>query len=633
VRGATDRKPTMGANLYYFFDYQLGWMYWRYFMWNFVGRQNEIHSPTPGDIFHGNWESGIRFIDEIRLGDQSSAPETLAGNKGKNHYFFLPLLLGLLGLFFQFDRDKRGCWLTFLMFFMTGIAIVLYLNQPPYQVRERDYAYAGSFYFFCVWIGMAVAALYSWIDEATKSRRSLAVAAGLTAACLCVPVLMAAQNWDDHDRSGRRTAVEMARNYLESVGPNGILITHGDNDTFPVWYAQEVENVRTDVRICNTSLLGTDWHIDQMKWACNESAPLALSVGPEQYLYGTNEYVPVVDSRGQEMSIADVMTLFRHPEVKVPMSSGRKMDYIASRKIVVPVIKENVIASGILDARFADMIPDKIVLEIPKGKDYLTKPEIFMLDLLSNYKWDRPLHMLNMGGDLNIGIKDYLVYEGYSYKFVPIRNKITTTDVGFIDTEEFYRKMTEVYSWDALAADGWFIDYQNIYTNLGVMAPRVIFLNAAKAFMKQGQNDRAVEMLDKGREVMRRFPIESIPLGMSTNDYIVIGMVEAYYQLGEVSKARELGALMAADLLESTRFYLEFFEFGKNEFDLCGSYVYFLADVFKDFGDKDLADKLTGAFSKLIDWASGEYDEPEEAGAETGEAGDAGAKAATDTMS
>ena len=613
IPGAEHRKPTMGANLRYFFDYQLGWMYWRYFMWNFVGRQNEIHSPTPGNIFHGNWESGVRFIDEIRLGDQSSAPATLAGNKGKNHYYFLPLLLGLLGLFFQFDRDKRGCWLTFLMFFMTGIAIVLYLNQPPYQVRERDYAYAGSFYFFCVWIGMAVAALYSWIGEAAKGRGSLALAAGLSAVCLCVPVLMAAQNWDDHDRSGRRTAVEMARNYLESVGPNGILITHGDNDTFPVWYAQEVENVRTDVRICNTSLLGTDWHIDQMKWACNESAPLALGVGPEQYLYGTNEYVPVVDSRGQEMDIADVMKLFKHPDVKVPMSSGRKMDYIASRKMVVPVIKENVIASGILDARFADMIPDHIVLEIPKGKDYLTKPEIFMLDFLSNYKWDRPLHMLNMGGDINIGIKDYLVYEGYSYKFVPIRNKITTTDIGFVDAEELYRKMTQVYRWDALSADGWFIDYQNIYTNLGVMAPRVIFLNAAKAFMKLGQNDRAVEMLDKGREVMHRFPLEGIPLGMSTNDYIVIGMVEAYYDLGEVNKARELGALMAADLLESTRFYLEFFEFGKNEFDMCGSYVYFLADVFKDAGDTDLADKLTGAFSKLIDWASGEFDEPEAA--------------------
>ena len=627
VAGSNDRKPTMGANLYYFFDYQLGWMYWRYFMWNFVGRQNEIHSPTPGNIFHGNWESGVKFIDEFRLGDQSAAPSTLADNKGKNHYYFLPLLLGLLGLFFQFDRDKRGCWLTFLMFFMTGIAIVIYLNQPPYQVRERDYAYAGSFYFFSVWIGMAVAALFSWLQSALKSRYAVASAAAITACCLCVPALMASENWDDHDRSGRRTAVEMARNYLESVGPNGILITHGDNDTFPVWYAQEVEEVRTDVRICNTSLLGTDWHIDQMKWACNESAPLALSVGPEQYLYGTNEYVPIVDSREQDMPISDVMKLFRHPDVKVPMSSGRKMDYIASRRLVIPVNKQNVISSGIMDARFADMIPDSIVLQIPKGKDYLTKPELFMLDLLSCYQWDRPLHMLNMGGDINIGIKDYLVYEGYSYKFVPIKNKITTTDIGWVDTEELYRKMTQVYCWDAISADGWFIDNQNIYTNLGVMAPRSIFLNCAKAFMKEGQNERAVEMLDRSQEVMRRFPLESIPLNMSTNDYIVIGMVETYYKLGETDKARELGARMAADLLESARFYLEFFEFGKNEFDLCGSYIYYLADVLKEGGDKDMADKFTGAFSKLIDWASGAGSEEPEPATGTGSEGAAAADA------
>ncbi len=606
IAGATDRKPTMGANLAYFFDYQLGWMYWRYFMWNFVGRQNEIHSPTPGNIFHGNWESGVKFIDEFRLGDQSEAPSTLADNKGKNHYYFLPLLLGLLGLFFQFDRDKRGCWLTFLMFFMTGIAIVIYLNQPPYQVRERDYAYAGSFYFFCVWIGMAVAALYSWAGGILKSRYGAASAALLTAACLCVPALMASENWDDHDRSGRATAVEMARNYLNSVGPNGILITHGDNDTFPVWYAQEVENVRTDVRICNTSLLGTDWHIDQMKWACNESAPLPLSIGPEQYLYGTNEYVPIVDNREQEVDIADVITLFKHPDVKVPMSSGRKMDYIVSRKIRIPVNKENVIASGILDAKYADIIPESIVLQIPKSKEYLTKPEIFMLDLLAGYQWDRPIHMLNMGGDLNIGIKDYLVYEGYSYKFVPIKNKITTTDIGFVDTDELYRKMTQVYSWDALAADGWFVDYQNIYTNLGVMAPRMIFLNAAKAFMKEGRNDWAGEMLDRCEKAMNRFPIESIPLGMSTNDYIVIGIIDTYYQLGRTDKARELGAQMGADLLETARFYLEYYDFGKSEFDMCGSYIYYLADVLKDGGDGDMADKLTGSFSKLIDWASGE---------------------------
>ena len=606
VRGATDRKPTMGANLYYFFDYQLGWMYWRYFMWNFVGRQNEIHAPVPGDIFHGNWESGIGFIDEIRLGDQSDAPETLTHNAGKNHYFFLPLLLGLIGLFFQFDKDKRGFWLTFLMFFMTGIAIVLYLNQPPYQVRERDYAYAGSFYFFSVWIGIAVAAIYSWIEDAVKGRGAVPVAAAVTVACLCVPVLMASQNWDDHDRSGRATAVEMARNYLNSVGPNGILVTHGDNDTFPLWYAQEVENVRTDVRICNTSLLGTDWHIDQMKWASNESAPLALSVGPEQYLYGTNEYIPIVDTRDQAMNIADVMTLFRHPDVKVPMSSGRKVDYIASRRIVVPVNKANVIASGILSGKYADRIPESIEIQIPKGKDYLTKPELFMLDLLSNYQWDRPINLLSMGGDINMGIKDYLVYEGYSYKFVPVRNKITTTDPGFVDTEELYRMLTEVYSWDALSADDWFIDYQNFYTHLGVMAPRSIFLNAAKAFMKEGKKEWALEMLDKSQYIMRRFPIESIPLNLSSNDYLIVAAVETYYRLGEKEKARELGTRMAADLLTSARFYLEFFEFGKSEFDLCANYIYYLADVMEDAGDKETADKITEGLSKLVDWASGE---------------------------
>jgi hypothetical protein len=470
-------------------------------------------------------------------------------------------------------------------------------------VRERDYAYAGSFYFFSVWIGIAVAALYKWINDALKGKGGVPLATAITVLCLLVPVQMASQNWDDHDRSGRATAVEMARNYLNSVGPNGILITHGDNDTFPIWYAQEVENIRTDVRLCNTSLLGTDWHIDQMKWACNESAPLPLSVGPEQYLYGNNEYIPIVDSREQAMSISDVMKLFRHPDVKVPMSSGRKVDYIASRRIVVPVDKSNVIASGILDAKYADIIPESIELQIPAGKEYLSKPELFMLDLLSNYKWDRPINMLNMGGDLNIGIKDYLVYEGYSYKFVPIKNKVSTTDIGFVDTEELYRKMTQVYTWDALSADKWFIDYQNIYTHLGVMAPRSIFLSCAKAFLKEGKNDWAMEMLDRSQEVMRRFPLESVPLGMSTNDYIIVGMVETYYKLGAKDKARELGAQMAADLLESVRFYLEFYEFGKDEFDMCGNYIYFLADAMRSGGDSEIADKVLDGFTKLIDWA------------------------------
>ena len=378
VKGAEHKKPTFFQNLAFFFDFQMNWMYWRYFMWNFAGRQNDIHSPSPGDHFAGNWECGIPFID-YRLGDQSDAPDYLKNNKGKNHYYMLPLLLGIIGIFFQFARDKRGSWLNFLMFFMTGIAIVIYLNQPPYQVRERDYAYAGSFYFFSVWIGLAVAAVYSWVCRKSGGEKedvkSPAIASVITALFLGVPALMASENWDDHDRSNRYTAVEMARNYLNSVGPNGILVTHGDNDTFPLWYAQEVENVRPDVRIANTSLLGTDWHIDQMKYAVNESAPLDLTVGPRQYLYGTNEFVYIYDTRDTALYLSDVMDVFKHPKAKLPLQSGRMVDYIMSRKLIVPVNKENVLKYGILDEKYADMIPDEIVLNIPKNKDYLTKPD------------------------------------------------------------------------------------------------------------------------------------------------------------------------------------------------------------------------------------------------------------------
>jgi len=599
VKGASAKKPTTASNLAYFFDYQLNWMYWRYFMWNFVGRQNEIHSPSPGSVFHGNWESGIRFIDEMRLGDQSDAPAVLAENKGKNHYFFLPLLLGLLGLFFQYGRDRRGCWLTFLMFFMTGIAIVIYLNQPPYQVRERDYAYAGSFYFFSVWIGLGVAAIAGWLEKALKGEKT-AVSAATAAVCLFVPVLMAAQNWDDHDRSNRRTAVELARNYLNSVGENGILVTHGDNDTFPLWYAQEVEDVRTDVRICNTSLLGTDWHIDQMKYACNHSAPLGISVGQDQYLYGTNEWVPIVDNKNEVMSISDVMTLFRHPKVKVQMSSGRKVDYLASRKISIPVNKENVVKSGIVNAKYLSQVPDEIILTIPSDKEYISKPELFMLDFLSNYDWSRPLHMLNMGGDLNIGIKEYFECVGYSYKFIPIKNSTSSTEYGFVDTEDLYHKMTQVYKWDAVARPDYFIDYQNNYTNLGVMPVRGTLLASAKAFIKAGEYRRASEMLDKAVDVMKNYPLETIPIGFSANDYIVIEIISNYYILGQTEKARELAGKLSDELLKTAAFYVRHYDFAKSDFDMCANFIYYLSDIQKKVGDIKQSDELKSNFSQVL---------------------------------
>ncbi len=607
VPGSEHKKPTFFQNLSFFFDYQMNWMYWRYFMWNFAGRQNDIHSPSPGDIFIGNWECGIPAIDNFRLGDQSDAPDYLKNNKGKNHYYMLPLLLGLIGLFFQFDRDKRGCWLTFLMFFMTGIAIVIYLNQPPYQVRERDYAYAGSFYAFSIWIGLAVAAVFTWI-ESYRSRKGASNESGAVIAAtvvsvlfLGVPALMASENWDDHNRSNRYTAVEMAENYLNSVGKNGILVTHGDNDTFPLWYAQEIEGVRTDVRIVNTSLLGTDWHIDQMKYAVNESAPLDLSVGQRQYLYGTNEIVYLYDTRDTVFMLSDVMRIFRHPEAKLDLVGGRKVDYIMSRKFAIPVNKENVIKYGILDEKYADIIPEYIVLTIPKDKNYLTKPELFMLDFLSNYKWDRPLHLLSMGGDINVGLKDYLMYEGFSYKFVPIKNKTRSTDIGFADAEDLYYKMKNVYKWDALKRDDYFADYQNFYTFCGVLSQRQIFVNVAKEMLKAGDMKRAVEILDMCQE---NVPEETYPLDMTylgfSNEYMVIEMIESYYKAGAPEKARELAGKFAGQILPSAAFFLNHYDFARQNFEHCYNYIGILADVVEHYGDEQLAEDIRSSYNDII---------------------------------
>ena len=602
VAGAKHKKPTFFQNLAFFFDYQMNWMYWRYFMWNFAGRQNDIHSPSPGDIFTGNWESGIPFIDQWRLGDQSGAPAYLKENKAKNHYYMLPLILGILGIFFQFARDKRGSWLTFLMFFMTGIAIVIYLNQPPYQVRERDYAYAGSFYSFSIWIGLAVAAVYSWINERLNGKSDVTAASVVTVALLGVPALMAAENWDDHDRSNRYTAVEMAKNYLNSVGQNGILVTHGDNDTFPLWYAQEVENIRPDVRICNTSLLGTDWHIDQMKYAVNESAPLNLTVGPKQYLYGTNEYVYIYDSRDAAILLSDVMRVFKHPDAKVPLTSGRNVDYIMSRKLVLPVNKENVIKYGILDEKYEDQIPEYIMLTIPEEKDYLTKPEIFMLDLLSNYEWDRPINLLSMGGDINIGIKEYLMYDGFSYRFVPIKNRMKSTDIGFADPEDLYYKMKNVYTWDALKRTDYCVDYQNFYTFCGVLSQRLLFVNVAKEMLKIGDKERALEMLDMCQECVpeSNFPLDITYLGFS-NEYMVVDMIETYYDAGAPEKALALAERFADQLFDSVYFFLEYYDFAKKEFENCYNNLQYLSDLTEHHGDKEFAEGIRNRFNSMLD--------------------------------
>ena len=359
--------------------------------------------------------------------------------------------------------------------------------------------------------------------------------------------------------------------------------------------------MRTDVRIANTSLLGTDWHIDQMKYAVNESAPLDLQVGPRQYLYGTNEFVFIQDRFDTIIPLADVMRLFRHPDVKLPLTNNKEADYIISRRFSIPVNKENVIKYGILDEKYEDQIPDEIVLTIPADKNYLTKPEIFMLDLLSNYQWDRPLHLLSMGGDINIGLKDYLMYEGFSYKFVPIKNRMKSTEIGFADPEDLYNKMKNVYSWDALKRTDWFVDYHNFFTFCGVLSQRQLFVNVAKEMLKVGDEARAEEIIDMCQECVpeENFPLDMIYLGF-VNEYMVLDMINIYYECGADEKASDLAARFAAQLLQSADFFLYNYDYAKREFEAACVHLSDLQDIADFYGNTELSEAIEKYFTDRL---------------------------------
>jgi hypothetical protein len=339
-----------------------------------------------------------------------------------------------------------------------------------------------------------------------------------------------------------------------------------------------------------------------MKWAMNESAPLNLTVGPKQYLYGTNEFVYIYDTRDAVIPLADVMRIFKHPDARIPLSSGKMVDYILSRKFSIPVNKENVLKYGILDEKYADLIPEEIILTIPADKDYLTKPELFMLDLLSNYEWDRPISLLSMGGDINIGMKDYLMYDGFSYRFVPVKNRMKSTDIGFADAEDLYYRIKNVYSWDALKRTDYFVDYQHHYTFCGVLSQRNLFVNAAKEMLKIGDSERAVELLDMCQEYVpeENFPLDMTYLGFS-NEYMVIDMIETYYDAGAGDKALELAERFTDELFVSTEFFLDYYDYAKKEFESCYNCISYIADLTDHFGDGDFAENIRGRFNALLD--------------------------------
>lgn len=536
------KVPTQWENLRFFLSYQCNFMYWRYFMWNFAGRQNDLQGS--GEPEHGNWITGISFIDNWMLGDQSKLPSDLKANKGHNVFYCLPLILGLVGLFWQAWRGRRGIrqfWVVFFLFFMTGLAIVLYLNQTPQQPRERDYAYAGSFYAYAIWCGLGVLAIYDLLKKKLKGN-DVAVAAVVGVACLAVPVQMASQTWDDHDRSGRFTCRDFGQNYLNTLQDKGnpIIFTNGDNDTFPLWYNQEVEGVRTDARVCNLSYLQTDWYIDQMKRPAYDSPSVPITWPRIDFCSGTNDYVEVNPSLKQQ-----VLSFYaEHPkeateqfgsspfELKNIMkywvrSKDADMHVIPTDTVYITIDKDAVRRSGMMMA--SDTIPDRMVISLA-GKRALYKNDLMMLEMLAECNWKRPLYVATtVGSDNYMNLGDNFVQEGLAYRITPF----TTRNPGVrnFDTEKTYNNVMNRFKFGGLETPGLYIDETVMRMCL---THRHLFAQLALELIAEGKNDKALKVLRKAEKVL---PEYNIPLSFMSG---APDIAKAYALLGKKADAKRV---------------------------------------------------------------------------------------------
>ncbi len=524
---ASNRKPSFSENLSFLFRNQLGNQYFRYFMWNFAGRQNDIQGfgldgKGNKDIQQGNWISGIGFLDAARLGAQSDLPERQLNNKARNTFFLLPLLLGLLGMYFHFKKQKKDAFVVMLLFFMTGIAIILFLNPTPHQPRERDYAYAGSFYAFSIWIGLGVVALFELLRK--KAPALISAALATVVSLFAVPVLMGAQGWDDHDRSDKYACRDFAKNYLNSCQKNAILITNGDNDTFPLWYAQEVEGVRTDIRVVNFTLASGDWYIHQLFNKLYDSEPLPLMLKPEQYTTGTNDFVSYYEQAGTPpMSVRQLVEFISSddPDKKARTTSNREVAYFPTKSIYIPVDSLKVLRNGTVPASLADRIPRALELKIKK--DNLLKNDIMLLDFLATNNWDRPIYFASPNGvnDL-IDISDYCYLEGNAYHFIPVKSD-SRRDAILADRS--FELMTKDFVWGNLADPSVYCDKESYQMS---QIGRNSFARVAQALVVEGKKSKAIACLDKGVEV---FPDVQVPY-----DLYMIGYAELYFQCGVMDK-------------------------------------------------------------------------------------------------
>ena len=540
-------KPTFAENLRFFFTYQIGHMYMRYFMWNFVGRQNDTQGH--GSFLNGNWVSGIEWFDKAKVGPRENMPDFMKNDPTHNTYYFLPLLFGLVGMFYQYNQGKKGkegFAVVLTLFVFTGIAIVVYLNQYPYQPRERDYAYAGSFYAFAIWIGLAVPALYSRIKKISSNATG---AIAITAVSLiAVPGLLASENWHDHDRSNRYMTRDYAINYLESCAPNAILLTYGDNDTFPLWYVQEVEGVRPDIKIINLSYLGMDWYITQHRMASNNAAPMPFSFEKEQYYMGIRDAVLFQERISSSVELSEAMEFVGSDDIrtKVKLANGEQMDYLPARKFHISVDKQKVLETGTVKPEYSHQIAERITFEI--NKNYLAESELAVLNMVAANNWERPIyidHSLVHTG--HIFFTDWLQFEGLAYRLVPVKTSSSSPYAGIIDTDILYNNVMNKFVWGNVNDPDVFLDDYN-KKEIKIIQARQMFSRLAAALNDENKTEKAIEVLDKMFEL---FPDHIIPI-----TYDSFFAIEQYYRANEIEKANELVRQMANNSFDLLTYYI-----------------------------------------------------------------------------
>ncbi|MDX2068000.1 MAG: DUF2723 domain-containing protein [Haliscomenobacter sp.] len=539
-------KPTQGQNFGFFWNYQIKWMYWRYFMWNFAGRQNGEQGLYPWDKSAGHWLSGIAPLDNARLGNQALLPEVQKNNAARNKYYLLPFIFGLLGVVYHFGKRRNDFLGLLALFVITGLGIIVYSNQPPNEPRERDYVLAGSFFVYCIWMGMAVLAIYELLRDRVKL--SGPVGAGLAGALVIIaPILMGTQNFDDHSRNGHYASRDYASNFLNSVEKNAVIFTYGDNDTYPLWYAQEVEGIRRDVRVVNLSLIAVDWYIDLLRRKINDSPALKLTLSSSAYQGDRRNQMFFVEQGSQgEMSAQDFMRFVGEDHPQQLSNGGSTESYLPTRSVYLPVPKAKVIQMGLAKAGDSTLV-DRIPLKMP-AQQYMTKDDIAVLDVITSNLWDRPIYFaVTTQASKFFGLDDYMELEGLALRIVPTR---TTSDPNYgligsgkVDADRVYENVMKKWRWGNFDKEPTFVD--NSYAP-SLQSMQLVMRRAAGAFLAEGKNDKAIALTD---QYFKSFPHFNFPYDYRTNY-----MLEIYVRAGAYKKAKPHMEILAKETLEQLRF-------------------------------------------------------------------------------